>query len=405
MAIPVGELDVPFVGLGPGRGSPQRTRRELAAGVDGEVDHWLFRSELGYLVVAYDDIQAVLRDRRWHSGLTLISPSGDEAFERWRSERVRNILQSDGADHQRLRHAFGSWFTPKQTEELRPLMADVFGRLLDPFIERGGGEFVSEVAEPYPVRVIFALLGAPEHAYDEFRSLTGSINPTELSPALNPEAVMAATSRLDEFATSLIEAGRGAPKPGLLGDLVQAEADGVVSEPELVSLIESVLLGGTDSTRNQLSSAVSLFSRFDDEYQRLRAQPELAPQAVEEVLRYLGAARGTARVANVDIEYRDVLFPAGTVLMLGFTAANRTTAVRHAPNRFDITAAHASPHLSFGHGAHFCIGASLARAELQVALSALADRVRRIDLDGEIEWRPQTADFWGPEVLPIRVVV
>lgn len=120
-------------------------------------------------------------------------------------------------------------------------------------------------------------------------------------------------------------------------------------------------------------------------------------------MRYLGAVRGTARVASEDVTHRDVRFPKGTLVMVAFSAANRDVLVAAEPNRFDITNEGGRPQLTLGHGLHFCVGAALARAELDEALVALAARAERLTVDGDITWRPQSADFWGPEVLPVRL--
>lgn len=119
-------------------------------------------------------------------------------------------------------------------------------------------------------------------------------------------------------------------------------------------------------------------------------------------MRYLGAVRGTARFASEDIEYRDVLFPTGTLVATSLVIANRDPEVWPDPHTFDITRESSSPQVTFGSGIHFCLGASLARAELQEALPLLARRMPDLELDGAIEWKPPTVGIWGPQRLPIR---
>jgi cytochrome P450 len=167
-------------------------------------------------------------------------------------------------------------------------------------------------------------------------------------------------------------------------------------------LAEAVLMAGTDTTRNQLACCVALFTQHPDQWALLAEQPELAPRAVEETMRFLGTVRGTARFASEDIEYRDVLFPAGTLIMTSLAAANFDGEVWEAPARFDITRRSPSTHMTFGSGIHFCLGSSLARAELQEALPLLAQRMPGLELDGEIEWKPPTVGIWGPSRLPLK---
>ena len=167
-------------------------------------------------------------------------------------------------------------------------------------------------------------------------------------------------------------------------------------------LAEAVLMAGTDTTRNQLACSMALFAQHPDQWALLRSRPELAAKAVEESMRFLGAVRGTSRFASEDIEYRGVLFPKGTMVATSLAGANHDEAVFEAPERFDITAERGAAQMTFGSGIHFCMGAALARAELQEALPLLAAAMPELELDGEIEWKPATFGIWGPARLPLR---
>ena len=167
-------------------------------------------------------------------------------------------------------------------------------------------------------------------------------------------------------------------------------------------LAEAVLMAGTDTTRNQLACSVALFSEHPDQWAQLAERPELAQRAVEESMRYLGAVRGTARFASEDIVYRDVLFPAGTLVSASLAGANRDGEAFDDPDSFDITRERDSAQMTFGAGIHFCMGAALARAELQEALPLLARRMPGLARNGPIEWKPSTFGIWGPATLPLR---
>jgi cytochrome P450 len=202
----------------------------------------------------------------------------------------------------------------------------------------------------------------------------------------------------------MIEERRSKPAEDLLSDMIAAEEAGDrLSSDELVMMTEAVLMAGTDTTRNQLACAVALFTEHPDQWQLLAGQPDLATRAVEESMRYLGAVRGTARFASEEIEYRDVVFPPGTLVATSLAAANFDPSVFPDPHRFDITReGTSSPQMTFGSGIHYCLGASLARAELQEALPLLARRMPGLALDGPIEWKPPTVGIWGPARLPLR---
>lgn len=399
-ATPVSDLDLPFTSLGSSPGRDRSTRRQLA-----EDEAWLLRTELGYMVVGYDDAQAVLRDRRWHSGLPrLIDQSTAPELAEWRAERQPVILQLDGPDHQRLRQLLSPALTPSAVDRLRPLMRQVFDDMLDGAIGADGCDFVDAVCQFYPVRIIFEVLGVPQERIADFSTIARSAGEARLGTTTDPAAIMEATIAFDHFAGDLVEQiDAVADSDGLIADLLAAERRGGLSRAELVSLVQTMLVAGTESTTAQLGCAIALFARFDEQYQLVRRRPELVAGAAEEVMRYLGAVRGTARVAITDIDYRDVRFPEGTLLILGFTPANRDRSRFAEPDMFDATRLADPPHLTLGHGIHYCLGAALARAELQVAVGALAERVERIEVTGEIEWRPQSAEFWGPSVLPVTL--
>ena len=195
---------------------------------------------------------------------------------------------------------------------------------------------------------------------------------------------MRAQDELDEYTRGLIAERRSKPADDLLTDLIAAEEAGdKLSNDELVMMVNAVIVGGTDTTRNQLGCAVALFAEHPEQWALLAEQPELAPRAVEEAMRYFGAVRGTARFASCDIEYRDVVFPAGTFISVGLAEANRDAAVFADPERSTSRSDGADqPQLTFGSGIHYCLGAALARAELQEALPLLARRMPNLRLDG-----------------------
>jgi len=161
-------------------------------------------------------------------------------------------------------------------------------------------------------------------------------------------------------------------------------------------------MAGTDTTRNQLACAIALFTEYPDQWALLAERPELAQRAVEESMRYLGAVRGTIRVTPEDVVFRDVLFPKGTLVSVSLAGANRDPDTYEEPDTFDITRERTTQQMTFGSGIHHCMGAALARAELQEALVLLARRMPGLAVDGPVEWKPTTFGIWGPARLPLR---
>mgnify|MGYP001467461326 FL=1 len=399
MPTPISEVDIPVISTEQPASESER-RESLRQLTEG---HWIARADLGYVIATHDDCAAMLRDRRWFSALSLIAETQNYENPEWSKRDRKSILSTEGDDHQRIRRIVSSAFTPKSADRLRPFMRDVVNELLDPVCERGESEFVADVCEPYPIPIICELLGAPREdwelfsrlAVDIFRVFNGNL-------AKDGPKIIAAGEEMDAYMLNLISERRSQPRDDLLSDLIAAEEEGDrLSTDELLSMANALLLAGTDTTRNQLGCAVALFAQHPEQFELLRDDPELAPGAVEEVMRYLGAVRGTARYASEDITYKDVLFPKGTLIFPNFVAANHDSEKFVNPTEFDITREPGIPHLTFGSGAHFCLGAFLARAELQEAFTVVARRLPGLRLNGEISWKPMQNGIWGPESLPI----
>ena len=400
MAVPVAEVDMPEIGLDADGSEVQRR----AALTDLAARTWIARTPLGYVITRHADVTAMLRDRRWFSAIGLIAQMQGVDDPEWNRRSGQNILGMEGDEHQRLRRLVGPAFTPKAAERLRPFMAEVINELADPLCARGHGDFVVEVCEPYPIPIVCELLGAPRDdwelfsrlATDIFRVFNGNL-------ARDLQTIMAAQDEMGAYMSQLIAERRAEPRDDLLSDLIAAEEAGDrLTTEEMQSLANAVLLAGTDTTRNQLACAVELFARSPDQLRLLRDQPSLAPRAAEEVMRHFGAIRGTARYASENIAYRGVEFPPSTLIFPSFTAANHDESQFDQPLRFDITRRSSAPHMTFGSGIHYCLGAFLARAELQEALKVVAQRMPDLRLDGEVEWKPVSNGIWGPSTLPIR---
>lgn len=366
---------------------------------------WLVRTPIGYILTRHEDCVAILKDRRWHSASKLLAELNQITDERYlRRQQRPSILSMEGDEHQRLRRLVSGAFTPRSADRLRPFMREVMNELIDPFAADGSCEFVSAVCEPYPIPIICELLGAPKEDWEEFSYwATAIFQIFNDDIADHVEEICDAGEALDAYVLKLIDERRGDPRDDLLSDLIAAEEEGDrLSNQELVMLVEAVILAGTDTTRNQLACALATFTDHPEQWAELGRNPELAARATEESLRYLGAIRGTGRFAAEEIEYRDVVFPAGTLVFPNFVGANNDVELFDEPATFDITADRSGAgHLTLGFGLHYCLGANLARAELQEALMILSRRMPNLRLDGEIEWKPDGFGIWGPARLPL----
>ena len=365
--------------------------------------HWLARSPLGFAVTRYADMVAILRDRRFHSALSLI-PRMQGITDGSMQDRRPSILSMEGDEHARVRRLVAPAFTPAAANRLRPFMGEVFRELLDGIGAEGGCDFVAAVCEPYPIPIICELLGAPRADWQLFsRWATDIFRLFNQNLAEDLPKIEQASVELDEYVRALIEGRRQRPSDDLLSELITVEEAGDrLSTDELVMLAEAVLMAGTDTTRNQLACCVALLGAHPDQWQLLVDDPSLAPRVVDETMRYLGAVQGTVRVASEDIEYRDVIFGRGTLVFVSLAGGNRDPQVFSDPEDFDVTRETTVPHLTFGSGIHYCLGAHLARAELREALALLATRFPDLALAGPVEWKPETFGIWGPARLPVR---
>jgi len=381
-------------------------RAESVARVrDAATRHWLARNPLGYTVLRYRDAVAILRDRRFHSAISLLPQIAGVPDAEITGRDQPSILAMEGPEHDRLRRLVAPAFSARAADRLRPFMREVLDELLDPVLPQGRCDLVTDLCEPYPIPVICELLGAPKQdwklfsgwATDIFRVFNNNL-------AEDLPVIRAAFAELEAYVLELIARRRREPGDDLLSALIAAEEAGDrLTTDELVMMVEAVLMAGTDTTRNQLACSVALLAEHPGQWEELARRPELASRAVEETMRVLGAVAGTIRVAAEDITYRDVTFPAGTLVMVHLAGANRDPDVWPDPDRFDITREPStSPQLTFGAGVHFCLGANLARAELAEALALLPRRLGPITLDGPVTWKPPNVGIWGPAHLPLR---
>jgi len=366
--------------------------------------HWLARTPLGYSISRREDCVSLLRDKRFHNALSLLRQINGLEPNEAEDERRKSILAMEGADHARLRRLVAPAFTPQAADRLRPFMRQVVGDLVDAFAEPGRCEVVADLCEPYPIPIICELLGAPKEDWRQFSAwATDIFRIFNQNLAEDLPLIEAADAALEAYLVELITERRRAPKDDLLSALIAIEEAGDrLSNDELVSMAVAVLMAGTDTTRNQLACCLALFAEHPDQWALLAAQPELVPRAVEESMRYLGAVRGTVRWAPEDIVFNDVLFPQGTLVFVSLASANRDTLSYLEPETFDITRERGTQQMTFGSGIHHCMGAALARAELQESLTLLARRMPDLAVDGPVEWKPTTFGIWGPARLPLR---
>lgn len=362
---------------------------------------WLAATPLGAIVLDREAAELFLRSRSTtFPGRKLAEIFGIETGP-LAEELRRNILCIDGDDHRRLRNLVNPAFTPRAADRFRPAMRTYLAELWEAMAEDGRCEFVEAFAKPYPSLVIATVMGAPLADAPRLHHWSNWIQ-----KQFDAEALMTERALIEEavvefyaYADGLLAARREDPGEDLVSTLLAAEADGDrLSDVECVNLVLNVLIGGVDTTQSQLAHAVRLLAEHPDQWAALRADPALAPGAVEEALRYEPITPFTARIVVEDMEVRGVSFPAGTVVFVASVTANRDDVPD--PDRFDITRTGGPRMTTFGAGIHYCLGANLARAELQEALAFLAARIATLELDGVPTYAGVTG-IYGLDALPV----
>ncbi len=365
---------------------------------------WLARTPLAYLVLEREAASFFLRTKSATFPGKQIAELFDISEGPLHEEIQRNILHIDGADHRRLRNLVNPAFTPRAADRWRPVMRGFVEELWAALPESGECDFVEAFAKPYPSLTIAAVMGAPREDAPRLAEWSNWIQRQFDGPTLLAERdrVERACAEFYAWAGAMLDVRRSSPGDDLVSTLIAEEQDGDrLSDVELVNLVLNVLVGGVDTTQSQLAHAVRLFAEHPEEWERVRADPEtFVPLAVEEALRYEPITPFTARIMLCDVEYGGVTFPEGTIVLVGTVTANRD-GVEDA-DRFDV-GREPTKALTFGAGIHYCLGANLAKAEMQEALAFLAARVERFELTAEPDF-DTIQGVYGMASLPVRVV-
>lgn len=403
--------------------------RELREASESSGHGWLAQGPYGYLVLDRDAGEFFLRTRSAiFPGMKIAELFGVSEGALW-EEMKANILHVNGPDHTRLRALVNPALTPRAVRRWQPAMREFLEGLFAAVRDDGRCEFVSAFAKPYPSQTIAAVMGAPLSDAPRLHHWSNWIQRQfdAASMAGERDGIERAVEEFYEYARALIAARREDPREDLISTLLAATyrpssadaAEGVPSggekltEDECLNLVLNVLIGGVDTTQSQLAHAVRLLAEHPEQWAALAADPSLAGAAVQEALRYEPITPFTARIAVEDIEYRGVVFPKDTIVMVCAFTGNRDGVGGAGGDGgsdgedgdldvFDIAAERPKARvLTFGAGVHYCLGANLARVELEEGLGFLAREMPRLELDGEPVYE-SILGIYGLAELPIR---
>ena len=369
-----------------------------------ELDRWF--------VSCHADVRACLRDRRLGRNYRHVGTDDEfradpldprwEAF--WAVERW-SLLWLEPPDHTRIRKLVAAAFTPRSVEAMREPAARLARDLLAPLVERGHMDLLYDFAQPYSIGLICDWLGVP---VDDHRDLLdwshAMVKMYEFeTPQAQAVAANAAAAAFRDFTLELIAERRRSPRGDLVSGLVEARVDGEhLSDAEIVSTVIVLLNAGHEATVNTLGNGLHALMEHRDQWQRLVDGSVSSASAIEELLRYDPPLQLFERwVLEDGVEVAGVPIPRGERITVLFGAANRDPRVFESPDAFDVGRSNAADHVSFGGGIHVCIGAPLARIELEASLRALVERCPSLELAAEPRRIPAFV-IWGLDALELR---
>lgn len=364
-------------------------------------------SRRGIEVLAHQDILTLLKDDRLgsQSHTTYEAYGAGQMLRDFAAEGL--LVGMQGERHSRIRRVFLAAFRARMVEQERGLMRDVASRLADHMLVTGAHhDFVSAFTSPYPMEVLCRILGIPAEGMPEFSAAATELHllaQVPLAPGL--PRVESALRKLWEYCSTLIAERRAHPRGDTISALIEAQqTHGKLSDSELIWNMVNLIFAGQDTTRYQLASSVRAIIDVPGLWDRLANEPEIIPGVVEESLRWYPVVNFVVRIPAEDVIFGGVEMRAGRRVILNFQAASRD------PERFDdpftFTPRPPGRHpqsfdIPFGLATHFCLGAALARAEIQEALAVLSQRFASIDPTGAPQMTAPASMLYGPEAMPI----
>jgi len=372
--------------------------------------HW-FEPTNQWLVPHHADVSALLRDRRLgrtyqhrftHEDFGRTAPPPEH--EPFHVLNDHGMLDLEPPDHTRIRRLVSKAFTPRTVEQLKPYVQGLAGELVSELVEAGGGDLLTDVAEPLPVAVIAEMLGIPESDRAQLRPWSADIcGMYELNPSEETATkAVRASAEFSEYLLELIAARRKEPGDDLISGLIEAHDEGDrLTEQEMISTAVLLLNAGHEATVNATVNGWWALFRNPDQLAALRADHSLIPSAIEELMRYDTPLQLFERWVLDEIEIDGTTIPRGAEIAMLFGSANHDAAVFENPAGLDLTRKE-NPHISFSAGIHYCIGAPLARIELAASMTALLEQAPTLRLAAEPERKPNFV-IRGLEGLRVEV--
>ena len=373
--------------------------------------HWNERFKL-WLVTGYDELVWILRHNELFSSAVIkdaaappyppVDPDDVRLFDEIRDFRADQLVEKDRPEHLHQRGVVHGYFTPKAMERWRPFVRAAVDELLDNVRPNGAMDVLTELAAPLPVRIIAEMMGVPYEERDRLRAMADGILFINRGEPWRFRPLIEAVRGIVDYAAPLVDERIGGGGSDFISVLAGGEERGVFTRHQVLVNTGLLLFAGHETTMNLICNGLLAFIRHPEQWERLRADPDrMARLATEECLRYDPPVKSTQRIAAADVEIAGQTIHKGDRLRWIMAAANRDPRVFSDPDVFDI-GRQPNPHISFGSGIHYCLGATLARVEGQEVFRGLAERFEHFELSGgPVEYQP-SLQFRSVKSLPVR---
>jgi cytochrome P450 len=385
--------------------SSRNTYEQLEQARQVSNDTWIAKTVFGYAILNHNDIEQILKDKRWHNALTLLAKRNPYTTEDFKKRRMQAIICLEGEDHSRIKRLVQPAFSPSNINNLRPYMREYMNSLIDNVYANGKCDIQKEIYDKYPVNMICKILGVPDTDWILFNKwTTDTFKNFGMNYDEDTEIVIETQKAFEEYSSKIIEEKRLNLGDDLLSNLIRAEESGDrLSNSELKMLVEMIIVSGIDTTRSQLGLSTIMLSKNKDLWTRIAVDDDARNKIVEESIRLDGALRNVARYASEDIVYKGVLFPKETSILLSISAANYNPTIFENPDNFIYDRPNLIKEtLGFGGGIHYCLGTALARAELQEGLSTVATRMPDLAVQDGVVYKETVETVWGVRSLPVK---
>lgn len=402
MVVNVNDMDLPYI-------PPKIIKSDLDAydnyliAAKAHENSWIGTTTYSYVILDHEHSVKMLKDRRWHNGIYLLSDFNPHFDESTKNGRRKMLINLEGEDHLRLRKIIGPVFSPQKAESLRPKMQESINEIIDMVIENGECDLQKDIFDKYPSYIISKIIGVPNSDWQKFSEWADVTFKTFGGNYLHEtELIMNTQRELNQYTKKLIQTKKENLEDDLVSMLINAEVDGErLTDTEISSLIQVVLMAGIDTTRCQLG-LISVILEDRTDLIEMLSNDSNVEGIIEECTRIDSVFKYLIRIASEDIEYNGVLFPKDTIMSPALMVGNHDKSVFENPDSLVVERKNRKAStLSYGGGIHHCLGISLARAEMQECMKAIAKRMPDYKITGDVIYKPFHESVWGPKSIPV----